>query len=330
MRGCVLAIPILSYITYINVFPHAPKIFDPPRFTPFSITRREHVSPTSIILTLRPKDARSVECEDPYREVWGKGTWSVEVKQPELQIARSYTPLPPGVGAGGRSGSGGADLRFLIRREERGEVSRYLHSLQVGAQIELRGPKVEVELPAAVSDVVFLAGGTGIAPALQVVYTLLERRKEGGDTDRLPNIRIVWANRKREDCVGGYGGDHNPPTGNRDGNAAPGYIVRELQGLQEKYPENLQVQYVVDEEGTMLDQKRITSLLNTRQSDAKTVKYSPVTTRIDSKLLFVSGPEGFVNYLAGPKKWEGGREGQGEIGGVLRRMGIRDWKVWKL
>ncbi|TVY25625.1 NADH-cytochrome b5 reductase [Lachnellula hyalina] len=288
--------------------------------------KREQVSPTCIILTLRPKAARSVECEDPYGEVWGRGTWSVEVKQPELQIARAYTPLPPGVGGGGL----GSDLRFLIRREERGEVSRYLHSLQEGAQVDLRGPKVEVELPAEVSDVVFLAGGTGIAPALQVVYTLLEKRKGGGDRDRLPKIRIVWANRKREDCVGGYGGDHNPPTGTGNGNAALGYIVRELQSLQEKYPDSLQVQYVVDEEGTMLDQKRIPPLLNTPQSDAKTVKYSPVTTRIDSKLLFVSGPEGFVDYLAGPKKWEGGKEGQGELGGVLRRMGIRDWKVWKL
>ncbi|TVY37034.1 COPII coat assembly protein [Lachnellula occidentalis] len=324
--GCILAIPVLSYILYINVFPSTPKIFDPPRFTPFSIIRREQVSATSILLTLRPRDARGVECKDPYGEFWGKGTWSVEVKQPELQIARAYTPLPPLEGGGK---GGGGDLRFLIRREHRGEVSRYLHGLQVGAQVELRGPKIEAELPAEVSDVVFLAGGTGIAPALQVVYTLLERRK--GDMDKLPKIRIVWANRKREDCVGGgHGTDRNTLTGKGNENAAPGYMVRELQNLQDKYPDNLQVQYVVDEEGTVLDQKRIAPLLNPTQSDAKTVKYSPITTRIDSKLLFVSGPEGFVEYLAGPKKWEGGKEGQGELGGVLRRMGIRDWKVWKL
>lgn len=303
-----------------------------------------------MLLTLRPRGVGSAVQGDPYEEAWGKGTWSVEVKQPELQIARAYTPLPPlegfssglvgsaGMvqgGGGGGAGGGGADLRFLIRREERGEVSRYLHGLPLGAQVELRGPKTEAELPAAVSDVVFLAGGTGIAPALQVVYTLLERRKG----DKLPKIRIVWANRKREDCIGGAPStDHHTSTGNGNDSAnaapapapAPGYMVRELSNLQLKYPENLQVQYVVDEEGTVLDQKRITPLLSTPRSGARTVKYSPVTTRIDEKLLFVSGPEGFVDYLAGPKRWEGGKEGQGELGGVLRRMGVRDWKVWKL
>ncbi|TVY16967.1 NADH-cytochrome b5 reductase 1, partial [Lachnellula arida] len=297
------------------------KIFEPPRFTPFAVIGREYVSATSMVLTVRPR-AGSVEREcgdqDPYAEAWERGPWSVEAKQPELQIARAYTPLPP------LDGNGKRDLRFLIRREERGEVSRYLHGLPLGAQVELRGPKTEAELPAAVSDVVFLAGGTGIAPALQVVYTLLERRK-GGEMLR---IRVVWANRKREDCIGGASAHHPPPrTGNGNGNGTanttpgPGYIVRELQNLQRKYPQNLQVQYVVDEEGTALDQKRIAPLLNIPQSDARTVKYSPVTTRIDSKLLFVSGPDGFVDYLAGPKKWEGGKEGQGELGGRFKTYG---------
>ncbi|TVY85977.1 Cytochrome c mitochondrial import factor, partial [Lachnellula willkommii] len=336
-RGSLLAIPILSYLTYTytTIFPKKPtKIFDPPRFTPFAVIAREYVSATSMVLTLRPRaGSGSIEREcgdqDPYAEAWERGPWSVEAKQPELQIARAYTPLPP------LEGNGKRDLRFLIRREERGEVSRYLHALPLGAQVELRGPKTEAELPATVSDVVFLAGGTGIAPALQVVYTLLERRKGG----QMPRIRVVWANRKREDCIGGASSTtHHLPTlnGSSNGNdnenttPGPGYIVRELQNLQRKYPGNLQVQYVVDEEGTALDQKRIAPLLGTPQADASTVKYSPVTTRIDSKLLFVSGPEGFVEYLAGPKKWEGGKEGQGELGGVLRRMGIRDWKVWKL
>lgn len=237
----------------------------------------------------------------------------MEFKQPELQIARSYTPLPP------REGDQNfGDLRFLIRLEHKGEVSGYLHRLRMGGEVEIRGPKVEFELPQEVTDVVFLAGGTGIAPALQVVHTLLKRR-EG----KKPKIRILWANRRREDCVGGYTDMVNVGT-RKDADA--GYIVQELEKLQDRYPYNLQVDYVVDEEGNLLDQKRIAPLISTSSE----VKYGPVTTRIDSRLLFVSGPEGFVGYLAGAKKWERGKEAQGELGGVLRRMGIRNWKIWKL
>lgn len=237
----------------------------------------------------------------------------MEFKQPELQIARSYTPLPP------REGDlNTGDLRFLIRLEHKGEVSGYLHRLRMGREVEIRGPKMEVKLPQDITNVVFLAGGTGIAPALQVVHTLLERRDK-----TKPKIRIVWANRRREDCVGGYAEMVNVRS-TKD--IAAGYIVQELEKLQDKYPYNLQVDYVVDEEGTFLDQKRIAPLISTSSE----VKHGPVTTRIDSRLLFVSGPEGFVGYLAGPKKWEGGAERQGELGGVLRRMGIRNWKIWKL
>jgi len=92
------------------------KIFDAPRFTPFEIVSREEVSPTSIALTLRPRnlpasnDGRQL---DPYREEWEEGIWSVEIKQPELQIARRYTPLPP------LHGTSKTHLRFLIRKSIR-------------------------------------------------------------------------------------------------------------------------------------------------------------------------------------------------------------------
>ena len=301
------------------------RIFDPPRFTPFTIVQIEQVSPTSIILTVRPSflsTSPSKPDSDTYKALWEKGTWSVEVKQPQLQIARSYTPLPP------NGNDTNADLKFLIRREHGGEMSRYLHSLPVGSKIELRGPHPEVELEDGITDVIFLAGGTGIAPALQVVHTLLERdlERKGSEVPK-PRIRIVWANRRREDCVGGIGSKFSEGGAIEDVDGKQyGYIVRELQKLQQRHPTKLTVDYVVDEEGTFLDQKQISALTK----PDSVAKFGRVTTKIGSKLLFVSGPEGFINYFAGPKKWEDGKEGQGELGGVLRRMKLRDWKVWKL
>ena len=51
-------------------------------------------------------------------------------------------------------------------------MSTYLHRLPIGATIELRGPHVEYQIPSEVKNVIFVAGGTGIAPALQVAHAM--------------------------------------------------------------------------------------------------------------------------------------------------------------
>ncbi|KAF7861775.1 hypothetical protein EAF04_007658 [Stromatinia cepivora] len=287
--------------------------FDSPRFTKFTIISEENVSSTSKLLTIRPKTTVK---SDPYVAYWENGLWSVEFKQPLLQIARSYTPLPPDEDAAK------GDLRFLIRKEPNGEMSNYLFGLQADSEVELRGPHVEFDLPQDVEEVVFLAGGTGIAPAVQVIHTLLEARKSDG---KRPRVRIIWANRRREDCVGGE--MHTLVSGSDtltvDGT---GLIVQQLQRIQQKYPENLQVNYVVDDEGTFIDQRMISQAM---QSSSEAM-YGSVTAESNSKLLFVSGPEGFINHFAGPKKWWNGRQEQGELGGVLGHMGVSNWKVFKL
>lgn len=298
----------------------AEPLFKPPKFTPFTIISKEDVSPTSFILTLRPsrylteysKYLKISQKSAPYSKEWEKGTWSVEFKQPQLQIARSYTPLPP------READEPADLRFLIRYETNGEMSRYIAQLPVGEQVELRGPHEEFALPEDVTDVLFLAGGTGIAPALQVAHTLLDVRK---DPAHLPKIHIIWANRRREDCVGGS--DSNVSViPQRDIRKAVSPVVKELQKLQQRHPETLKVDYLVDEESTFLDAARLSQA-------TKGVLDVEDETRTDSKLLLVSGPEGFVNFLAGPKRFLGGEEVQGEVGGIIGRLGLRGWTVFK-
>lgn len=305
----------VGYTVNAYLLPESPSekhpVFNAPRFTPFTVIGREDVSPTSFILTLRPYSAVKLGT-DPYADSWSHGPWSVEFKQPQLQIARLYTPLPPPSGV-----QSSGELRFLIRREKGGEVSNYLAALPLLATVEIRGPHPEVDLPDDVTDIVFLAGGTGIAPAMQVAYTLLETRVEGGR----PRMHIVWSNRKRDDCLGGVcsSGARNSRK-DQTGHSATGTVVRELQEMRRRYPDHLTVDYLVNEERTFLDQNMISTLM----------RKSAVENRMGSKLLFVSGPEGFVNFLAGPKIWECGEEKQGELGGVISRMGLKDWKVWKL
>lgn len=221
------------------------------------------------------------------QDAWAHGLWSVEIKQPQLQIARNYTPLrpaPTAAGAGGGDGDGGgtaesaAHLRFLIRRYDGGEMSTYLSRLGPGDEVWLRGPHlgfdVAARLGAAGECVVFLAGGTGVAPALQVARHLLSApRSRRGKEGRL-SVEIIWASRSRADCAGcprllrrngtlsnGFWGrlvsvnGGSAPDGNQDMEGVEHPVVRELRHLQAAYRSQgheLELRCVADDEAGIL------------------------------------------------------------------------------
>ncbi|KAL4944715.1 hypothetical protein BDV06DRAFT_186578 [Aspergillus oleicola] len=306
---------------------------NPARFTPYTLVSRETVSSTGSLFTIKPPKSDGSNHE-VYEAAWKTGVWSVMFKQPQLQIGRDYTPLPS-------TSSEGDDecLRFFIRKDPFGEVSRYLHSLKIGAPIEVRGPRIECEIPSDAETILFVAGGTGIAPALQAGHTLLRRT----DQANKPRIHILWANRRREDCNGGRNEAPDPTTetqrswfsrvfqpsqtgssfepGEAQGSTETSLIIRELEALKAQYPEQVTMQYFVDEEKSFIGKKSILDFTTTAVSSAETRKRN---------LIFVSGPEGFINYMAGPKLWAQGMELQGPLRGIIKELDLKDWTVWKL
>lgn len=306
---------------------------NPHTFTPYTLVEKQEVSPTSAIFTLRNGDGRPEP--DSVREVWKRSVWSVQIKQPQLQIARAYTPLPPTSDSHKKGHDVPADIRLLIRHEEGGEVSTYLHRLPKESVIELRGPNTEVELPLDIKEVIFLAGGTGIAPAMQIAQAL--GRRTGS------KLHILWANRRRDECIGGVSDDtaHDTTQGHKGwwqsiaGSAEPaqtlspekhasqpkGIMVQELEALRERSKaatRGTSIQYYVDEEKTFIQPADL----------ERRIKRVPEER--GSRVIVVSGPDGFIEHWAGRKKWEGGRETQGSLGGVLGKMDLGDWKVFKL
>ena len=335
-----------------------------------------------------------------FKQIWEKGaTWSVEVKQPMLQVARDYTPLPRSLTEQDREEEGERErmekkwslsslrgerdvppeLKFLIRKMDGGEVSTYLSGLGGGDKVELRGPHYGFDVNRRLGDagrVVFLAGGTGIAPALQVVKALLDgdkrRIEEGlvtGKEKRLPKVDIIWANRRRDDC-------RTCPrlesvTGKLD-DGERGRILDHLAEIQKRYPGRVSVRCTVDEERSFIDSRAVEGSLmagpvsKAASDEAATdcwlhsqeaVAWRPATDIDAAKikendgvaeedcrciggsgknLLFVSGPEGFVEHFAGPKRWAKGAELQGPVGGVLGKLraynpdAMKDWLVLKL
>lgn len=139
---------------------------EPDRFTTFKITYKEDVGRDVQLIELSPRNY------EEYRKVlkakeslWnGKHLWSVDVKQPEIQVVRKYTPLPLYYMQGGLTEKDAAERppalmkmlgededegRFvlMVKKYDDGEVSRWLHRLPVGTLVDVRGPYVGYKFP---------------------------------------------------------------------------------------------------------------------------------------------------------------------------------------
>ena len=79
-----------------------------------------------------------------------------------------------------------------------GMLTEYLHSLEVGDEITVRGPygnhfPVETELKG--KNLLFIAGGIGLAPLRSVINYVLDNRDDYGTVD------IVYGSRSADDLV---------------------------------------------------------------------------------------------------------------------------------
>lgn len=187
---------------------------DPSHFVTFKLTHKEQLTDDLMVIELSPKYETFRKVLRQKGGLWnGKKLWSVEVAQPQIQVVRRYTPLPlyyMQYKDGDETkallrmiGSGDDEGRFslLVKRYRDGEVSRYLCGLDLGSEVNVRGPFVGYKFPYAPIDateprdpmedlpsrmlpeyphsegipepdnVAFFAGGTGIAPILQSLFS---------------------------------------------------------------------------------------------------------------------------------------------------------------
>lgn len=352
-----VAVGSISY--YLFSSPAPPTVLNKERFVAYDLTSRTAISPTSFILEVSPRNPAnaSTYLEGEASSKWRFPQWSVEFKQPEVQIARHYTPLPPLSDAEAREGV----LRFYVRTIPGGEMSSYLGRLGPGSEIWVRGPHagfdVAGRLGARGKKVVFLAGGTGIVPGMQVARAVL-------DSDKSATVSLFWAVRKREELQSaakseGLSWWTKPSLLDvKDDMDKPSPVGRELQILKKAYGERLEIKVAVDEEKTAIDQKTVQSALATtttstrddapecRLHSQRMLQMAPefeeqghdcaCGPEAGRHLLIVSGPVGFVSRLAGPKAWVQGIETQGVVGGIVGQVmksnaGLaRDWLVLKL
>ena len=313
-------------------------------FATYILTAKEPISSTASIFHLKPKEPS--HSYGANQEAWRRGIWNVQFVQPQLQIVRAYTPLPP---LDEKSGKDIGELRFLIRHDPHGEVSSYLHRLPPGAEIQTRGPYLEYEIAPDARQVIFFAGGTGIAPALQVARALLERESPTSEQVKSKDrkLHILWANRSREDCLGGASDElsaesllssstwsglfpKSRPKSQPLVSEQKGVIVQELETLKTRYPAQVTVEYFVNSEDTWIDENAVSQALS--RFDDKNIPASSPTSG-EQRQILISGPPGFIAHLAGPKEWKNGREEQGAVSKIVAHALAKtphNVKVWKI
>ncbi|KAG5518637.1 hypothetical protein PMAC_002606 [Pneumocystis sp. 'macacae'] len=213
---------------------------------------------------------------------------SVLLKNSDIQIQRHYTPIFLGP----------SSVVLLVKCYEDGEVSRWIHKKCMGDRIELRGPFLEWAWDKhRWKRVLFIAGGTGIAPAYQLLSHVFKDRDE-----HIPEFHLIYANRTPNEIL----------------------LKEELDFLQRKHSKSLKITYFVD---VSLDNK-VSDEYFVRAINLQDLESAfPSSTHADPHtIVLVCGTDGFVSYIAGPNGTLHGE--QGSRGGLLGKTDYLN--VWKL
>lgn len=144
-------------------------LLSPLEFHTFVITHKQKIDEEHYLVEVEPKNSKwqySTYTHYERKSIWnGDKIWSVEIKQPQIMVVRSYTPLPLYFLKSARTRSGeeepllkvidngeknmdhGGVMLFYIKRYDDGEVSRYILNKKVGEELEIRGPHVNYTFP---------------------------------------------------------------------------------------------------------------------------------------------------------------------------------------
>lgn len=383
------------------------ELLDPNTFHKFVITHKQKIDDDHYLIEVKPKFKNwqySYYAHYENKSIWnGDRIWSVEIKQPQIMVVRSYTPLPLYFMKSERTRSGekepllrvidndaedydkGGVMSLYIKRYNDGEVSRYIVDKEVGDEIDMRGPHVEYtfphhplkqlherpmfrDLPSKIEaeslvdtikadnkipdfdNLDFYAAGTGIAPALQVLfsrnpyrgYTRLHYSSrtdhELGSLERflfflekLDRLEVIRHTDEQPKSVLNRKAVPKPAPRNY---VSP--MRQELEteiksetGLSDEDALKLRMSIMSDSNEAKEDAERRAKERAPRYSNA--LQQASVTSKqkkAPAALSIVCGPDGYVEYVAGKKLLNTNEQGQVE--GLLGEKSWDNTNVYKL
>ncbi|KAF2138382.1 uncharacterized protein K452DRAFT_353213 [Aplosporella prunicola CBS 121167] len=182
---------------------------------------------------------------------------AIKAQVGETAVTRSYTPTSNNKDLG--------RLELVIRCYPDGLLTgKYLAHLNVGDEVEFRGPKGAMRYRKGwAKRIGMIAGGTGITPMYQVIRAICEDERDTTE------IRLIYANRSEGDIL----------------------LRKELETFARRYPKNFRMWY-------MLDQAPEGWEYGTGYVTAEVMREHLHPAGEDSKVM-LCGPPGMVNAAKG-------------------------------
>ncbi|KIW95438.1 uncharacterized protein Z519_04022 [Cladophialophora bantiana CBS 173.52] len=157
-------------------------ILDARAYRKFPLSRKEGISPNVFHFTFalpNPSDILDLPIGQHV---------SVRADIGGQSITRSYTPIS--------NNKDNGVIELIVKIYEQGMMTRHLDSLQVGDEIEFRGPIGPMKYRSGLcKHIGMIAGGTGITPMYQLIRAICE------DTSDNTTIGLLYANNTEEDIL---------------------------------------------------------------------------------------------------------------------------------
>jgi cytochrome-b5 reductase len=209
-------------------------------------------------------------------------------------VVRPYNPISPRYTNG--------PLTFLVRQYPDGRMSNLLHDMRPGDTIQLKGPFEQyrfVEKDHANQQIVFIAGGTGLTPCLQLIHDLVERQREPEPEKRPSKLTLIFANNTEMEIL----------------------LREELDEMAASSNGFLDIHYLVREAPLVPGPQLMQGIVSRRYLEER------LPPPEQNPLIFVCGPPGMMELVSGPKTKD---KKQGQLAGILRDLGYTESHVWKL
>lgn len=206
-------------------------------------------------------------------------------------VIRPYTPIS-------RCDDRGY-VELAVKTYPDGKMSQHMASLQVGDTLQMKGPVVK--LPYRLNEhamIGMVAGGTGIAPMLQVIDEILLGDSAFGP-DRT-KVSLIFANLSEQDIL----------------------LKQEVDRRAAAHPDKLEVFYLVDKASSAEWRGGVGYV--SKQMLAERMPPPGSNSRV-----FVCGPPPMVKAVCGAKGTKEDPKGQGELSGMLKELGYSQEEVFK-
>eukprot|EP00201_Polytomella_parva_P003680 CAMPEP_0175080778 /NCGR_PEP_ID=MMETSP0052_2-20121109/25734_1 /TAXON_ID=51329 ORGANISM="Polytomella parva, Strain SAG 63-3" /NCGR_SAMPLE_ID=MMETSP0052_2 /ASSEMBLY_ACC=CAM_ASM_000194 /LENGTH=268 /DNA_ID=CAMNT_0016351591 /DNA_START=96 /DNA_END=902 /DNA_ORIENTATION=- len=253
---------------------------DPKDFKSFKVIKKEKVT----------HDTQLIRFELPEGQVSGMYTASCLVTRAPIgengkNVIRPYTPISTPNTKG--------YLDMVVKAYPTGVMSKHICGLQVGDSLDLKGPIPKYPYQANIKKHIgMIAGGTGIAPMIQVINEILNNPADKTE------ITLVFANHTADDII----------------------LKKYIDDLAAKHA-NFHVHYVISKANLMgLFWKGKVGLVN----QAMIKELLPPPSK--DNLIMICGPPGMMKDVSGPKAPD---FTQGEVSGYLKELGFDPSNVYK-